>query len=115
MLTGQNLKGEEREQQRQPADHAGNDGTWIPQFDCEAQHPERQQQIGDLRVRDRAEKLLTPRHVYANDLRVGRFERRCSAVEAFDRPAVELPQQIVEVLRHEIDQRRRGSAAPRDR
>ena len=46
-----------------PAGDAGQIDSRIPELDGQAERAERQQQVGDLRMRDRAQHLLRPGHV----------------------------------------------------
>ena len=72
----QDLEREERQQQAEAADDAGSDGARVPELHGQAEHAEREQQVGDLRMRDGAEEPLPPRHLDALHFGV----RRCRSV-----------------------------------
>src|SRR4029079_7787662 len=83
----QHLKGEEREQQADTAGDARQRGSRIPELDGEAEQTQREEQVGDLRMRERAEEALPPRHLDRLAWRAGGVERLLRAVEAADRAA----------------------------
>ena len=56
------------------AGDARQDGARIPELDRQAEHAERHQQVGDLRVCDRAEEPLPARHLDAACLDVRRVD-----------------------------------------
>ena len=105
----QDLEREERQQQADAADDAGHDGAGAPQLDrqaraCRASAAGRRS--GDARSRSgsaAASVISTSRTSAFVELERGR-----GAVEALDRPAVELPDQIRDVGGDDVDERRRG-------
>ena len=57
-----------------------------------------------LRMRDRAQEALAARHVHTPHLGILGVHGRRPAVEALDRPSVELHQDVVEVFGDQIDE-----------
>ena len=105
----QHLEGEKRQQQADAAGDTRQDGARGPELDRQPERAEHQQQVGDLRVGQRAQHLLRPRHLD----RVRGRARRCGASRSrpskrVTRPAVELRQEVRHVGRDEVDERRLG-------
>jgi hypothetical protein len=76
---------------------------------------ERQQQVGDLRVRDRAEHPLRPGLLDPLEAWRRRSAASRSGHRTGDRPAVELRQQVGQVGGDDVDERRVRPRAPRPR
>ena len=108
---GQDLKREERQQQAQASRDARKHRAGAPQLDCQAERPERQQQVGDLWIGDRRRETAGGGTSGCDALRVTRVQSLESAIEACDGAAIELPQQIIHVGGDEVDERWRGVSA----
>ena len=78
----------------------------VPQFDGQSDHAERQQQVCDLRMGDGAEKSLATRHLDPPQRDILSADGGRAAVESRDRAAIETEQQIADIRRDQIDQRR---------
>ena len=107
-MIGRIWNAKEREQQAYRADDARHRGAGVPELDGQAQAPEAEKEHGDLRMRDGAEQPLPPRHLDGPNLGVRRPDHLDAAVPAAHLAAVELLEQVVEVRRDQVDERRVG-------
>ena len=104
---GHELKREEGEQQAEPPDDARQNRARVPQLDRQAERAEHEQQRRHLRVRDGAQDALAPGHLHLDDAGVGGPDGHGAAVEARDGRAIQLLEQVTDVGRNQVDERRR--------
>ena len=88
----------------------GRIGAGTPELDREAERAERQQQVGDLRMRDRAQHPLRPRHLdgRSSSRPLCAASRGAPSKRVIVRPS-SLRTRSGHVVRDEIDERRRGA------
>ena len=67
IIDGQDLEGQESQQQRNAAQDAGDDHAGMGEFDEQADQAEDQQEIGQVGVGDRAQEFLPFAHFQGND------------------------------------------------
>ena len=104
-LIGNTWKARNASSRQTPPTMPGKARARIPELDGEPEQTQREEQIGDLRVRERAEEALPPRHLDRLAPGAGGVERLLRAAEAMDRAAIELGDELVKAAGDEIDER----------
>ena len=104
----QHLEGEEREQQAQPAGDAGQNRAGVPQLDRQAEHAEAEEEVGDVRVSERAQHALAPAHLDRHDARADAVWSTTAlpSKRLTVRPSSFFSRSL-NVARHDVDERRR--------